>query len=239
MQLPTGRAGLPDGVTRVLAFVALARGPVDRRVAAGSLWQDSDDARAAGNLRSALWRLRAAGPDMLEVDATSLRLRPGITVDVDLVSDWAARLISGRPAATDLRLVDWPSDTVDLLPGWYDDWVVFERERLRQRLLHAFEALSRALLADGRCAEAVEVAMAAVGADPLRESAVLALVEALLAEGNRHDVRQTYQAFRQRLLIELGVEPGDRLRRLVDGQAGSAPAAAPHAASPQRTSVAR
>lgn len=124
------------------------------------------DDRAAGNLRSALWRLRTAGPDMLEVDVTSLRLQPGITVDVDLVPDWAARLISSRPAATDLRLVDWPSDTVDLLPGRYDDWVVFERERLRQRLLHAFEALSRALLADGRWAEAIEVAMAAVGADP-------------------------------------------------------------------------
>ncbi|MGW2995279.1 bifunctional ornithine acetyltransferase/N-acetylglutamate synthase, partial [Streptomyces sp. NPDC001193] len=32
------------------------------------------------------------------------------------------------------------ADALDLLPGWYDDWVLLEQERVRQRLLHALEA---------------------------------------------------------------------------------------------------
>src|SRR5690242_21218853 len=50
-------------------------------------------------------------------------------------------------------------DAIDLLPGWYDDWVLMERERVRQRLLHALEALSGQLAQVGRCAEAVDAAM--------------------------------------------------------------------------------
>ena len=65
--------------------------------------------------------------------------------------------------------VEWRGDALDLLPGWYDDWVVFERERLRQRLLHALEMLSLRLVRQGRFGEAVEAALL-VHAEPLRES---------------------------------------------------------------------
>ena len=34
---------------------------MDRRLTAGNLWPDAYESRAAGNLRSALWRLRRAG----------------------------------------------------------------------------------------------------------------------------------------------------------------------------------
>jgi DNA-binding SARP family transcriptional activator len=85
-------------------------------------------------------------------------------------------------------------DSLELLPGWYDDWVLLERERTRQRLLHALEALSREHRAAGRCAEAVEAALVAVNAEPLRESAHRELLESHLAEGNwveaMHNVRR-------------------------------------------------
>jgi DNA-binding SARP family transcriptional activator len=110
---------------------------------------------------------------------------------------------------------------MDLLPGWYDDWVIFERERIRQRLLHALEALSQLLVAAGRCGDAVEAAISAVSVDPLRESANRALIEAHLAEGNLVEARRAYERYREVIRRELGVEPGERLARLV--QAGFLP----------------
>lgn len=154
------RQELPEGSKRLIAFVALHGGRVDRRSAAGTLWPVGNDERAAGNLRSALWRLRCAGIDVIEADKTVLRLAADTAVDLCVVADWAARLIEGRATDADLAPGAARSGFLDLLPGWYDDWVVFERERLRQRLLHAMEALSRNLVAARRCAEAVEVTRA-------------------------------------------------------------------------------
>ena len=72
-------------------------------------------------------------------------LRPGTVVDVRILWEWAARLVDGSATETDLCAVNWRNDVMDLLPGWYDDWVIFERERIRQWLLHALEGLSRRL----------------------------------------------------------------------------------------------
>ena len=128
-----------------------------------------------------------------------------------MASDWAARLVRGSPTAHDLHAASGRGDALDLLPGWSEDWVIFEREHIRQRLLHALEALSRHLVAVGRCADAVNAAMWAVGAGPLRESAIRVLIEAHLAEGNLVEARRVYQAYRDTVRRELGVEPGRHL----------------------------
>jgi DNA-binding SARP family transcriptional activator len=209
------RLEIPDGSKRLLVFVALSSGRVDRRYAAGLLWPVGIDERAAGNLRSALWRLKCAGIDLLESDKCSLMLRPGTVVDVRILCEWAARLVGGSATAADLCAVNWRNDVMDLLPGWYDDWVIFERERIRQRLLHALEVLSRRLALAGRCAEAVEAAISAVSADPLRESSNKVLIEAHMAEGNLIEARRAYQRYRDTVRRELGVEPGRELASLV------------------------
>lgn len=208
------RREIPEGSKRLLVFVALRRRRVERRQAAGALWPIGNDGRAAGNLRSALWRLRGAGIDLLKADKWSLTLTEHVVVDVELVSDWAARLVAGRPSPHDLTVnPSWP-DSLDLLPGWYDDWALMERERMRQRMLHALEALSRQLAMLGRHADAVEVAMMAVGAEPLRESAQRVLLEAHLAEGNRVEGRRCFNVYRDLLRRELGVDPGADLAAL-------------------------
>jgi DNA-binding SARP family transcriptional activator len=215
VMLNGGRVEVPDGSKRLLVFVALGTGRVDRRFAAGSLWPIGNDDRAAGNLRSALWRLRCAGIDLVESDKHSLRLRPGTVVDVSLVCDWAIRLVDGSATQADMCVANWRTDAMELLPGWYDDWVIFERERIRQQLLHAMEILSRRLAAAGRCAEAVETAISAVSADPLRESAHRVLIEAYLAEGNLAEGRRAYDRYRAIVRRELGFEPGRELTSLI------------------------
>jgi DNA-binding SARP family transcriptional activator len=215
LSLTGRRREVPEGSKRLLVFVALHRGPIERRLAAGSLWPVNDDLRASGNLRSALWRLRTVGLDVVTADKWSLRLSNGVAVDLHELNDWAARLIRGVPRHDDLTLPpEWPA-ALDLLPGWYDDWVLMERERLRQRVLHALEALSRLLTGQGRHAEAVDAAMAVVTTEPLRESAQRVLIEAHLAEGNWVEGRRTLEAYRALLYRELGVEPAAELGALV------------------------
>jgi DNA-binding SARP family transcriptional activator len=209
------RLTVPEGSKRLLAFVALHGGRVDRRHAAGTLWPYGDDERAAGNLRSALWRLKGAGINLLRADKCALYLTRDTTIDVQLLSDWAGRIIDGTATRSDVRLIQLSHEAIDLLPGWYDDWVIFERERMRQRLLHALETLSWLLVRSDRCAEAVEVAMTAVSVEPLRESAQASLIKAHLAEGNLVEARRALAAYDEIVRTELGIRPSNSLVSLV------------------------
>jgi DNA-binding SARP family transcriptional activator len=205
------RLEIPDGSKRLLIFVALARGRVNRRHAAGTLWPYGDDDRAAGNLRSALWRLRGAGIDILRSDKCGLYLSPDSEVDIAQLAAWTTRVIEGTLDRSDLNFVDINLEAAHLLPGWYEDWVVFERERLRQRLLHAMETLARRLIDCQHFACAVEAAITAVSIDPLRESAQRVLMEAHLAEGNVVEARRVFAKYRDLVNDELGVMPSRAL----------------------------
>jgi len=209
------RVNVPQGSQRLLVFVALHRGQVDRAHAAGTLWPMGSEYRAAGNLRSALWRLGRAELPLLAADKCYVALDPSLQVDAHLVGEWAARVIGGRASEADLSFQPSGATALDLLPGWYEDWALLERERLRQRMLHALEALSRLLISAGRLPEGVEAAVTAVAADPLRESAQRALIEAHLAEGNWSEGRRQFESYRTLLRRELGIEPDERLTALV------------------------
>lgn len=209
------RMEVPEGSKRLLVLLALHRAPVERRYASGVLWPAGSEERAAGNLRSALWRLNQANIDLVVSDKHRLSFRRGVLVDVELVADWARRLIAGRPAGDDLATLPRRTEAFELLPGWYDDWVLMERERIRQRVLHALEAMSRQLVAAGRYAEGVEAALLATCAEPLRESAQRVLLEAHLAEGNWVEGRRALNAYQALLLRELGIAPDPELAAML------------------------
>src|SRR4029079_6557423 len=107
------------------------------------------------------------------------------------------------------------------LPGWYDDWAILERERLRQRVLHALEALSPRLGELGRYTDAGDAAIGAIAAEPLRESAQRALIEAHLSEGNWVEAHRGFVNYRDMLRRELGVSPSHELANFVYQSASS------------------
>ncbi len=106
-------------------------------------------------------------------------------------------------------------DQAGQLPGWHDDWVLVERERLRQLRLYALETLAARLAAAGRPGDAVAAAHFAVRGEPLRESTYRLLVRVHLAEGDVAAAVSAYRQFRTRLRDELGIDPTDQLTRLV------------------------
>jgi DNA-binding SARP family transcriptional activator len=205
------RMPLPPGSHRLLAYLALHPAGVDRRQAAGALWPTVDESRAAGNLRSALWRLQQVGCPLVRAEQWSLGLRDGVEVDVARLEAWGSRVLAGVPTPADLAVDPGPIAELELLPGWYEDWVLAVRERLQLRLLHALEELSLLLRESGRASAAVEAMHVAVLAEPLRESGQRALIEAHQAAGNWVAARRQYDSFRSILRREIGVEPSPEL----------------------------
>jgi DNA-binding SARP family transcriptional activator len=102
----------------------------------------------------------------------------------------------------------------DLLPDWYDDWVLVERERFRQLRLHALERVCDRLIAAGRYSEALQAALAAVAAEPLRESANRYVIEVHLREGNLAEAISHHRSYCRLLQDELGVSPSPSMERL-------------------------
>jgi DNA-binding SARP family transcriptional activator len=206
---------LPRGVQRLVAFLSLARRPA-RSAVAGTLWPDASDALAHSSLRSALWRLHKAVPGLVDVSGGALALASDVRVDVRDLTSWARCALDPRMDVDGVLPPD-VGQSGELLPGWYDDWVLLEREGLRQLRMHAFEALADKLSRVGRYGEAVQAAHTAIRAEPLRETAHRALVRTHLAEGNVTEAFRAYESFRSFLLRELGVAPTATMQALVSG----------------------
>jgi DNA-binding SARP family transcriptional activator len=181
------------------------------------LWPEQSEQHAHGSLRTVLWRLRRRSggiPRLLGIAGESLSLHEDVAVDVDEFVVCATELLH-RPE----RPVSEESLTLvtrrDLLPGWYDDWVQIERERLRQLRLHALETLAARWFSQGRHAEALEAALTAVQIEPLRESPHRLVIEVHLAEGNIIEALRQYRYFDNLLFRELHARPTDQLVALV------------------------
>lgn len=203
---------LPRGAQRLVAHLGLAGRPA-RGAVAGSLWPDVPEEHAHGSLRSTLWRLQKAAPGLVVVSGGSLGLSPKVRVDVRELTAWARQTLDNAGAG-DLAA---PAVALhgELLPGWYDDWVLLERERLRQLRMHALEVLAARLLDAGRHGAAIQIAYAALGSDPLRESSHRIIIRAHLAEGNVAEAVRVYQCFCRVLADELGVSPTRQMLELV------------------------
>ncbi|MGW1987567.1 AfsR/SARP family transcriptional regulator [Streptomyces collinus] len=136
-------------------------------------------------------------------------------VDVHAFTETALGVVQGGGPPPAAQLPQGLLRGEDLLPGWDEEWLLPERERLRQLRLHALDALAEALVREGRPALALEAAWESVRAEPLRESAHRAAVSAHLAEGNLSEAVRHYRSFQRLLREELGVEPSARLTRML------------------------
>jgi DNA-binding SARP family transcriptional activator len=212
---------VPHTSQRLLAYLALNDGPLLRTQVAGTLWSDADgECRAAASLRTALWRLRRASPSAVVARGDHLELSAQVRVDVDELIQLAHRA-TGRSVAQDQRTVRALHQMGELLPGWFEDWVLIERERLRQLRLHALESACTQSIGARAFSSAVELGLAAVAMEPLRESAHVALARAFLAEGNRSEAVLDFRRFRELLEGELGIRPSATFARLVGDHSAS------------------
>ena len=204
---------VPEGTQRLLALLAL-RGRSTRHDVAAMLWPGVDKRAYLARLRTALWRL-PKDAQIVELSGHRLGLTAAVRTDIERLTSAVDRIAAGRDVLDSGRAILAEPFAGELLSGWYDDWVLYERERLRALQLDALELTSTAMLRMGWAGPALEAGLRAVGADPLRESARRCVIAAYLAEDNLVEAVLHYNGYDELLADELGVRPSTELRGLV------------------------
>jgi DNA-binding SARP family transcriptional activator len=130
---------LPPSAQRVVALLALRDRPLSRGRLARVLWPDCSAERSLADLRTALWRVNQARTPLVTIVGVHLRLHREIEVDVHALMEFgrAAAHRNATSAIAELVGISWPELALDLLPDWDDDWLLDDRERVRQLRLHA------------------------------------------------------------------------------------------------------
>ena len=223
-EIPLG----PPRQRAVFAALAVRAGRVvGRGELIAAVWGESAPASAEGNLHTYVSHLRRAldparphrgSASLITSDATGYTLRVRES-DVDLMVFEQACAAAARNAADfasvveslDVALGLWRGDALSGVPGPLAE---SERERLAQLRLAAVEQRAAAALALGGHRELCPELAGLVREHPVRESLRELLLLALYRSGRHTEALDVFRAARQDLVRELGIEPGEGLRRL-------------------------
>jgi DNA-binding SARP family transcriptional activator len=197
---------------RLIAALAI-HGRRSRHFYSGLLWPDCTEARALGSLRAAIFTVARRLPAVIECNGSEVQLADGIEVDLDHLREVLARPLGACEVLRDPWFTGLLS--VELLPGWCEEWVLLEQQRLRHLYLAIAECRAHDLLQLGDLYGALAVAENIHMLEPLRESAVRIIIQAHLAMGNHSDAVVIFRQFWCKLAQELGTRPTDRLTQLV------------------------
>lgn len=189
--------------------------PQPRQRLAFLLWPDSTEGQARTNLRNVLHTLRRASPEVdriLEVTPRTLQRRRDVPCWVDVAEFTSAIEAADAADADSDRMVAALRAAVglyagDLLEGCYDEWLIEDRERLRDRYLSAMRRLTGALADRAEYAEAIRLGRELVRCDPLQEDTYRLLMDVHDAAGDRAGAVRVYHECAATLQRELGVEP--------------------------------
>lgn len=211
-----------------LALNAPRRQPRERL--ADLLWPDADAASARQGLRNALWKLRSAiGDGYLTSDKFTVGLSEEAPWDCDAISLLTLDE-SGASDAELTRVLD--AYAGELLPGFYEDWISQERERLASAFERKVAVLVARHEAAGRWNEALDWSEKWLSRAGTAEPAYRTLMRAHAALGDRAGVGAAYRRCIAALDEDLGLPPSEATVALYDDLAretGSAPVPVPAA----------
>jgi DNA-binding SARP family transcriptional activator len=208
---------IPLSARRLLGFLALHDRPLPRCYVADTLWPDTGEAKAHANLRTALWRLHPKHHTILEISPVELALSPMVRVDARTLHQAACGYRRTGTLPDPETLLDVHGE---LLPGCWDCWLVFERERLRHEAVELLEATSNLCLARGEFHLATMLSLSAVECDPLRESANLLVIRARLAAGDPSGAIRYAERYSEMLWDELQLPTPPPLTNLLSTHRG-------------------
>lgn len=194
-------------VASLLAYLTLYPESHSREKLATLLWGDLSDERARASLRFALSALRKELVDnLLLADRETVQLNPDYRIWVDAVE---FPKIAEHSSAIELY-------QSDLLPDWYDDWIVPERERLRRLYLDTLLQLTQQARSESQYTRAIQLAQKILASDPANEQAHQQLIFCHLATGNRLTARKQYEDCRRALRAELDFTPSPETTALYE-----------------------
>jgi DNA-binding SARP family transcriptional activator/predicted ATPase len=238
-------------VLALLVFLAVESDrPHQRSALATLLWPDQSEERARHSLRQALSTLRRAVDAgatrpaiVVSRNTVAFNRDAGLAVDaIELVTllDVCDRHDHGD-AATCASCAGRRERAValyrgELVEGFtipdsdvFEDWVQVWRQRFRERVVTALEALADWHERQGHRDQATVAVRRQLELDPWREPAHRRLMELLWQDGNRAAALAQYERCRELLEEELGVDPEPETialyERIRDGAARTGPAA--------------
>lgn len=205
----------------LLAYLLIHAGrAVRREKLAGLFWPDASDENARNNLRQALWRVRKSldangNPD------SPLLLVDDITVAVNASSEYRLDVIElETPIHEDTplpRLIEIVSlYEGELLPGFYDDWAVLERERLGAIFEARMGALISRLVELQNWSETIEWSERWIALGGVPEPAYRGLMLAHTAHGDLSNMAAAYRRCEEAMRNELGLAPSESTQSLYE-----------------------
>lgn len=207
--------------TALLAYLAMKPGQHERHKLAGLLWGSLPEPNAHRALRHALWDLRrtvcepARAPTLLITTRTvAFNPQSGHWLDA---STFLQQVHCGAyEQAVELY-------HGDLLDGFYvsdapafEEWLLAEREHLRQLLILALQRLVQQSTIETEFATGLAYAHRLTALNPWDEEAHRCTMRLLALSGQRSAALMQYETCRRILATELGVELSDETQHLYD-----------------------
>ena len=180
----------------LVAYLLLHHGvPQSRSRLAYLLWPDSTDAQAHTNLRNLVHKLRQALPDadaFLRSDRQTLAWQPSSpqaswTLDVRDFEEALVQADRARDGSEARHALEAAVKLYrgDLLPSCYDEWILPERDRLRQAMLNALGRLIEQEEQERDYQAAINSAQRLLRYDPLHETTYRHLMRLYALTGDR------------------------------------------------------
>ena len=216
------RKGQPLDLTSVkgqalLAYLAATRQPHSRSALAGLLWSDSPEEVARTNLRATLSQLRKVVGDIVLGTRRTVELNPDshIWLDIALLEHAAS---SGNDLATAANLYrgDFLDDFYVPEAELFEEWLLVERERLRQLALSVLGQLADIALEQGDYATGIRAARQLLSIEPWHEAGHRQLITLLAADGQVSTALAQFESCKRMLAEELGIEPSTETATLVE-----------------------
>ena len=201
----------------LLAYLALApqRGHA-RDTLTALLWGDASDQSARASLRQTLFLIgKAFDRSAIETDGRTVVLARG-TLDIDVLEferSSANGAAEGLERAAELYRGELLAGIVVNEPS-FEEWLVAERERLRERIIEVLARLVTVYRARGNADRAIQAALRLTALDPLEEDAHRVLMSLYADTGRRAAALRQYQSCVEVLQRELGAEPASETRVL-------------------------
>lgn len=189
------------------------------------LWPDEDLEATRDRFRQALTTLRRGlepadipSGSILEADRATVRLVPGTFVTD--TAEFETHLRAADRASHALERADRLVRALDLytgelLPGFHEDWIGPERERLAEAYLKALHRAAETAEENGDLSQAIALALRAVATDPLREDIHADLMRYYAAAGRTADVTRQYRELERLLRDRLDSVPAPATRALL------------------------
>lgn len=216
----------PYKLQELFCYLLLYRDRSHQREAlAAQLWCDSSTSQSKKNLRQALWQLQSAtdgqgcypNRHLLATDPYYVRIDPDANLWLDVsVLEQAFERAQGTAGRTlDVPRVDALRQAIalyrgDLLEGWFQDWCLYERERLQNMYLASLDKLMDYCEVNGQYETGLAYGARTLRCDEARERTHRRLMRLHYLAGDRTAAMRQYEHCIEALRRELAVGPASR-----------------------------